>query len=188
MAYGNVTVQNRDMGADIWSQMLKQAQGLQSGNINPWELPEYKQYQQQYQDWMDKFMKNLYSQASAKGMNPGAVMQQLKDQIPQQLGKAMQDFTTQAYGRVLPTAQGGIKNFNDMLNQWMQKQQLDFQKNQASQQNTMGWAKTGIGALTGLVGALIPGGPGGTGMGGTPDYAQAYGMNNSQAPNTWGYT
>ena len=80
--YGQNMMDIRNQSSDLWTQMLKQAQGLQSGNIDPWELPEFKQYQQQYQDWMDKFMKNIYSQASAKGMNPGAVMQQLKDQIP----------------------------------------------------------------------------------------------------------
>jgi hypothetical protein len=191
--YGQNMMDIRNQSSDLWTQMLKQAQGLQSGQANPWDLPEFKQYQELFQNMIDKMGKNLYANATAKGINPGAMMNQLGEQGIKGLNQGMMDLFTKAYSRIPQYAAQGNDMWNKFAQLWLQKNQQDMQQQAMSQANTKGWVNSAVGAFTGLLGGL--GGWGG-GNGGQPniDWSQAYGMNNGYVPMdankftpTWGY-
>jgi hypothetical protein len=148
--YGQNMMSIRNQASDLWTQMLKQAQGLQSGQTSPWNLPEFQQYQQQYQNYMDKFLKNIYAQGTARGLNPGAAMNQFGEQGIKGLNEAMMNLASQAYGRIPQYAQGGMNEWNNFANLWLKKQEQDLKEKEYNQANSMGWLKALVGAGAGL--------------------------------------
>jgi hypothetical protein len=144
----------RNQSTDLWTKMLKEAQGLQSGNINPWDLPEFQQYKELFQNMMDKFGKNLYSNASSRGMNPGALMDQLGEQGIKGMNQGMTSMFTEAMNRVPQYAKGGMDQYNQFIKNYLQGEQLDQQQDMYSEGVKNAWINKFVGATTGgLAGA-----------------------------------
>lgn len=182
--YAQNMLNMRSESSDLFNQILQQAMGLQSGKIAPWELPQFGQYQQLYQNNMENLMKNLYANMSARGMNPGMAMNMLGEQGIKGLNQAMMNLFTNAYGGLQNTATQGLNNWNQLAKLWLDKRQQDQQMDMFNKQLTQSYLTKGASALAGGLSGLPLGG------GGTPgiDWGQAYGMNLSEAPITHGYT
>ena len=139
-------VKNRRLGEEFWNQELKKYTGINSGAIQPQELPEFRNMYQALMQVGNQQLQNLYKNAVARGIQGGA-LEQLMQQAQENMNKGALSWIQNMFQ--VANQRGGQAS-TGAQNWWMQRQQLSQQlKAQRDRQHflkQMGWAQFGLDA------------------------------------------
>jgi hypothetical protein len=154
-------IQNRKLGEEFWNQELKKYTGIQSGALQPQELPEFKSMYQSLMEAGNQQLQRLYKEASMRGIQGGA-LEQLMKQAQEQINKGALGWIQNMYQ---VANQRGGQAATGAQNWWLQRtnllQQLDAQRKQSHDMKQLAWANFGMNALkqagTAAAGAMAGG-------------------------------
>src|SRR3990172_13397633 len=187
-----------NLGNQMWTDLMKKIQGVQSGRITPQELPQFKQMQEYVNKLGGITDQNLMREEAGRGVTGGALsdlMRRSQEQRNQEMMKVINQLYGQA-GQMAPqVGQQGMEPFWKMAQLWSQR------KGQHSRQNlikTQMWMEgiskalqlVGVAAAGGMAGGSMGAGSAGAGMGATGGMGGSQAMSNQfqQYPWTWGQT
>jgi hypothetical protein len=158
-------------GKQYWQQELQNMLGIQSGAMQPTDLPEFKGMANQFNAQSDQGMNRLIQQMGQRGITGGAaagVINQGQENNMQGLLKMIQGIFANSNQRGTQAAGAGMdwekfkQNLNAMMAMNYQKQH--DQRQQAHQAQNMDFAKMGLNTIAGAFsgGLMQPGNTGTT--------------------------
>ena len=158
-------IQNRRLGEEFWNQELKKYTGINSGAIQPQELPEFRNMYQALMQVGNQQLQNLYKNAVARGIQGGA-LEQLMQQAQDNLAKGSLSWIQNMFQTANQRGGQAAKIGQDW---WLQRtqliEQLKAQRDRQQFLKQMGWAQFGLDATK--QGASAAAGAIGAGMTGT---------------------
>lgn len=143
-----------------WQNELEKMMGIQSGEMTPWQFPEFKNAEAAMQKSNTKNFANLYNMLAKRGVQGGPMSQILSNYEEGNRTNPLQlivNWYNQAYQRGGEASKQGLdwkKYQNSLAMQWKQM-------HNANQGSSIGGIASGLGGLLGM----MMGGPAGGGIG-----------------------
>ncbi len=169
--YAQNLIGMRYKSSSLWNKMLEEAMKIQSGEMSPMDLPQFKQFEELFNTQRSKQMQDVFQKASSRGISGGALsslLSNMDESSTSTLSDAMLKMFSEAKSGVSSTAQGGMENWLNFaklaasIDQY--KKNLEAERKRQISQNIM----SGIGMMAGgIAGGMGGGKSGGGGSGGT---------------------